>query len=47
MGNLLDELKSWYTEENYPPDGPELGDNVRQVSWRVIDTSGRLRRRRF
>lgn len=31
--SLLEELTKWYEEESYPPDGPELGDDVVQVAY--------------
>lgn len=30
---LKESLENWYAEEKYPPDGPELGEGVTQVSY--------------
>ena len=36
MSTLIEDLKDWYGEESYPPDGPEV--NASQVSHEYLDS---------
>jgi len=38
---LVEMLKEWYKENSYPPDGPELDDDIEQVSYKVLDSGQR------
>ena len=53
--SLLEDIKRWYENNSYPPEGGDLdetfvpetrewvsnGTETEQVSWEVVDTSGR------
>lgn len=51
--SLLADIQGWYRSAHYPPDGPDLdqelvedkwvnkGTDTEQISWKVLDTSGR------
>jgi hypothetical protein len=39
--SLVCDIKRWYEEKSHPPEGPELGEDVEQVSWTVLNSGAR------